>query len=259
MKKNLIFILLKATNESEIKENETANNDYTDDFDKQLKEELDELKSSDDDYKIIDAGAKYTLFVTAKKVNVNKTSEKIYEYIRDTKKPVCRFLQRFVPVIRTCKAFNEDIEKCIEQTFNLQYDSSVAIKYTCIYKSSNNSTLKRDDIIKIVNKYFQAKNSNNKVEYDAPDYVILVQVIRNMCFISFLKEYFNYRKYNLVEMGIKYSSESSVACDKQIINIAKEDEIDHDENLIDTSIKNSSELNTNSESNEVKVVNEEVR
>ena len=166
------------------------------------------MKNEDSEYKIIDAGAKYTIFISIPNADVNKTSEKIYEFIKSSKKPLCRYLQRFVPISNTCKAFNEDIEKCVEQLFNNIYNSSETIKYTCIFKSSNNSTLKREDIIKIVNTYFQTKNSQNKVDYDQPDFVILVQVIRNICFISYLKEYFVYRKYNLVEMGIKYSKES---------------------------------------------------
>ena len=174
-----------------------------------MKEELEELKNEDNDFKVIDAGAKFTLFITMKNTNVNKTSEKIYDYIRETKSPFCRHIQRFVPILSTCKAYNDDIEKCVENVFNRIYNSNDTIKYTCMFKSSNNSTVKRDDIIKIVNKYFQTKNSKNIVDYHEPEYVILVQVIRNMCFISYLKEYFAYRKYNLVEMGIKYSAECS--------------------------------------------------
>lgn len=164
------------------------------------------MKAVDNEVKIIDAGAKYTLFLRIKGLNVNKTSDSIYEYIKDTKKPLCRYVQRFVPVLNTCKAYLDDIDKCVEATFNKYYNANETIKYNCMYKSSNNCVIKRDDIIKSVNKYFQNKNQSNKVDYDNPDYVVLVQCIRNMCFISFLKDFVNYRKYNLVEMGIKFSS-----------------------------------------------------
>ena len=204
-------------------EEEKASNQ--DDFDKQLKEELDELKNEDNEYKIIDAGAKYTMFISIPNVNVNKTSEKIYEFIKDSKKPLCRYLQRFVPILNTCKAYNEDIERCVEQLFNKIYDCNQTIKYTCMFKSSNNSTLKRDDVIKIVNSYFQGKNSQNKVDFDQPDFVILIQVIRNICFVSYLKEYFVYRKYNLVEMGIKYSAEEVVVVTKKAEEPQEEQEL----------------------------------
>jgi tRNA acetyltransferase TAN1 len=214
----LIFFKTTSTEAESTSEKHASN----DDFDKQLKEELDELKNADNEFKVIDAGAKYTIFITIPNVDVNKTSEKIYEFIKDSKKPLCRYLQRFVPILNTCKAYNEDIERCVEQLFDKIYDSKETIKYTCMFKSSNNSTLKRDDVIKIVNSYFQGKNSQNKVDFDQPDFVILIQVIRNICFISYLKEYFVYRKYNLVEMGIKYSTEQAVTENKNEVPQEKE-------------------------------------
>lgn len=51
----------------------------------------------------------------------------------------------------------------------------------------------------------QSKNKLNKVDFDKPDYVILIQVICNMCLISFVSKYFEYKKYNLVEHGNKFN------------------------------------------------------
>ena len=82
---------------------------------------------------------------------------------------------------------------------------SIPFKYCCIYKSSNNTSLSRDSIFKMIGTYLQSKNKSNKVDFDKPDYVILIQVICNMCFISMVRNYFDYKKYNLVEQGNKFN------------------------------------------------------
>lgn len=78
-----------------------------------------------------------------------------------------------------------------------------------MFKSSNNSSLSREEIFKIGTDYFQSINKLNKVDFDKPDYVLYVQVICNICFISLLENYFNYKKYNLIEMGCKYEAKKS--------------------------------------------------
>ncbi len=50
-------------------------------------------------------------------------------------------------------------------------------------------------------------NKKIKVDFDQPDYVIMIHVICNICFIGFLRNYFEYRKYNLIEMGVKVSDQ----------------------------------------------------
>lgn len=134
------------------------------------------------------------------------------KYIESTKKPIGRFVQRLLPVLNTCKAHLDEIEKCLKITLdNLDVfkDDKPPIKYSCIFKASNNGSLSREDIFKITGSYFQSKNKLNKVDFDSPDHVLLINVICNVCFISFVENYFKYRKYNLIEMGAKYTGVSS--------------------------------------------------
>ena len=116
-----------------------------------------------------------------------------------------------MPILNTCKAHMEEIEKCIKETLdvlepvkNCADPSGKPITFSCIYKSSNNHSLSRDEMFKLVGSYFGSKNKLNKVDFDNPDYVLLIQVICNIAFISFVDNYFNYRKYNIIEMGAKF-------------------------------------------------------
>ena len=163
-------------------------------------------------------------------------------------------MQRFVPVLNTCKAYADDIEKCMRETFDKleavqksdqekHKEAAVPFTYCCVFKSSNNNQVTRDSILKLAGAYIQSKNRLNKVDFDKPDYVIFVHVICNMCFISFLSKFFDYRKYNLIEMGCKFSTDltakNAAATTKKTPAVdqaeEKDSEKDNENKVIETS------------------------
>lgn len=204
------FSLPLETNKKDGEENKET------DLEKELQEELNSLNKRDKEFTVLDTGAKYTIFINLESVNPNGVVEAIFEYMEETKKPLGRYIQRLLPIANTCKAHLEDIEKCIKKTLDefetiknsnseLGEDIAKPFKYCCVWKTSNNSSLKREDVFRIVGTYFQEKNKANKVNFDEPDYVLILHVICNMCFISFVKNYFQYKKYNFIEQGSKFN------------------------------------------------------
>ena len=153
-------------------------------------------------------------------------------------------VQRLLPILNTCKAHLDDIEKCIKSTLDLLEPVKTCegdgkpLTFCCILKSANNHSLSRDDIFKLVGSYFNSKNKLNKVEFDNPDYVLLIQIICNIAFISFVDNYFNYRKYNIVEMGAKFfnapDSKTRENSSKSFLN-SKLSAVSTDENKISAS------------------------
>jgi hypothetical protein len=85
----------------------------------------------------------------------------------------------------------------------------------------------------MIGTYLQSKNKLNKVNFDAPDYVILIHVICNMCFISFVKNFFQYKKYNLVEQGNKFNENKNIQS-----NLKKPKAIHEEKSERDTSDEN---------------------
>ena len=117
-----------------------------------------------------------------------------------------------MPVLNTCKAHLEDIEKCITSNLDnhdaikaCQGEAQTPFTYCFMFKASNNASISRESVFKFAGAYVQSKNKSNKVDFDAPEYVLFIQIICNICYISFMRNYFKYRKYNLIEMGSKYS------------------------------------------------------
>lgn len=142
------------------------------------------------------------------------------------KKPLGRYVQRFLPVANTCKAHLEDIEKCMRKTLDEfepiksclpeLNENAKPIRYCCIFKTSNNGSLKREDAFRMVGNYFQTKNPANKVDFDTPEYVLILNIICNMCFVSFVKNYFEYKKYNFIEYAAQFSAPADKKHQKSI-------------------------------------------
>lgn len=193
------------------------------DLEKELQQELDTLNQRDKEFAVLDTGAKYTIFIKLNSVDTNKVVEDIFEHMEKTKKPLGRFIQRLLPIANTCKAFLDDIEKCMKTTLEGFDCLSKPVKYCCVYKTSNNSSIKREDVFRMVGTHFQSINPANKVDFDAPEYVLIFTVICKICFISFVKNYHEYKRYNLVEQGNKYNNLNK--------NNQKTDAIQTDDNI----------------------------
>jgi len=200
------------------KEEEEKKKENVSDLDKELQEELDSLNKRDKELAVLDTGAKYTIFIHLDSVSSNSVVEAIFEYMKTNKKPLGRYVQRLLPIANTCKAHLEDIEKCMRKTLDELEpikqssaelkDDAKPFKYCCIFKTSNNGSLKREDAFRMVGNYFQTKNPANKVDFDAPEYVLILNIICNMCFVSFVKNYFEYKKYNFIEYAAQFTANS---------------------------------------------------
>jgi len=112
------------------------------------------------------------------------------------------------------KATFDELNEIKNANESIHGEEAKSFKYSCIFKTSNNGTLSRDEIFKSVGNYLHSINKKIKVDFDQPDYVIMIHVICNICFIGFLRNYFEYRKYNLIEMGVKVVSDQLVKGNK---------------------------------------------
>ena len=57
----------------------------------------------------------------------------------------------------------------------------------------------------MVGGYFQELNQANKVDFDEPEYVLVLHIICKLCFVSFVKNWFGFKKYNFIEQGSKFT------------------------------------------------------
>lgn len=82
--------------------------------------------------------------------------------------------------------------------------------YLFIYSHRNNDSLKRDVLIEKVAEIVNKKNEKNKTDLKNPQLAILIEVIRSICCISVVPDFYELKKYNLMELAAKLNIPENV-------------------------------------------------
>ncbi|KAF9585496.1 THUMP domain-containing protein 1 [Lunasporangiospora selenospora] len=109
-----------------------------------------------------------------------------------------RYCQRFVPVTETAYANMSDIEAVAGRVLGHFFhgEDQKATTFKVIPKIRHNNKVDRDLLLRMLASIVGQKGSH-KVELEKPEQVILVEVIKSICFISVVRDYDLLRKYNI--------------------------------------------------------------
>jgi len=173
-------------------------------------------------FQILKSGANHCLFVSTTIASPNELIENIFKHVKESKQTRTRYIERLLPVVNVCKAYDDDIEKFVEQKEfyeqirsiivaddSLDTSTKTIVKYDVVAKKSNNNHMKSSKIEELIIKHLNEKYPDTlKRDYKQPDVHILVHVIRTFCLFSIVKNYNEYKKYNLstvnmLAIGIK--------------------------------------------------------
>lgn len=195
----------------ETKKKEDSESEEDDlDIDAAIKADVSELQKDGDKkerrrrrFQQVECAAKNCIFISTTLENPLELSMKIMDSILETQKQRTKKLLRMIPVQKTCKAFQKDIEGALE-TLAKSYFEEESKTYCIVSKIRNNSLIKREDLTQSLISVLQGANSENAPDLKTPDVVVNVDVIKNVCCLSILPGYFTpYCKYNLVGIANK--------------------------------------------------------
>lgn len=178
--------------------------DDDDDVEAALKKEVDQIRTSTEKnlrrFQSIDSGANNVVFIKTLNVEPEKLVHHILKDLYATKKKKTRVILRMLPVTGTCKAFPEDLKKYAETFFQPWFKVPNKGTFQIVYKARNNNHMNRDEVIKDLAGIVGTLNPENKVDLTNPEYTIVVEIIKNICCLSVVKDYNLFRKYNLQEV-----------------------------------------------------------
>lgn len=164
-------------------------------------------------FQVVESGVNNVLFIRTTVADPLSLVTRILEGIRDSRKQVTRHLIRMLPVQATCKAYEENVKP----TLQTLVDNFVAdrpqgesfTKYQVLFKARMNQNLFREDVLKIVQE--SVRDKNFKVDLKNPGVCFVFEIIKSNCCISLLPNYFQYKKYNLIELAQTDRVESKAA------------------------------------------------
>uniref|UniRef100_A0A0N7Z8J7 Putative thump domain-containing protein n=1 Tax=Rhodnius neglectus TaxID=72488 RepID=A0A0N7Z8J7_9HEMI len=203
----------------------TEENEFRkEDIERELEKEVEELKnrcfSDNKPFQVIETDVKSCVFI---KTTVNdhvKLATSIFTEIKDQKKCKSKFLIRLLPIEITCKAYIDDIKKAADEIFDVHFKCEPTT-YAVMYNHRCNNSVLRAEVIEALCVLVRDRNLNHSVELKNPKKAILVEIIKGICCLSVLSNYYEFKKYNLVELACDRKSTDVV--DDKNENTAKKE------------------------------------
>lgn len=180
-------------------------------------------------FQVVETGASNCIFVKTNLPSPEELTTAIIKDLFNTRMQKTRHVLRLLPIMATCKANLPDIMECAGKLFDnffLKTPSTFAV----IFNKRFNSSVSRDLIIKELAEMIVMKNGDNKADLKNPRLCIIVEIIKGICLLSVVDNYFTYKKYNLNELC---KDETSNDCEGTQAKKFKSDVTSQTENPID--------------------------
>ncbi|CAL1527286.1 unnamed protein product [Lymnaea stagnalis] len=204
------------TNKQPVNVDESKEDSDCDDLEKALKQEVDGLKdtvSKPKRFQNVMANAKNCVFIRTTLEDPVKLVTTVMDDIAKKRINKARYAARILPILETCKAHAEDIQKCVKKVLSPIFSTEnpkVFSTYTILYKARNNNgtTCNKTDVISSITKLLNEINPDIKFSWTNYQAAVLVEIVRTVCCVGFAPDYVRYRKYNLqqLQQGEKFDS-----------------------------------------------------
>ncbi|KAF5889822.1 cytochrome P450 3A30-like [Clarias magur] len=176
-----------------------------DDVEAALQKEVKQFHSSTESqqrrFTAVESGANNVLFIRTHNIDPAQLVHSILQDLYSTRRLKSRVILRMLPVCGSCKAFPEDMLKFLNSFLQPWFLSPNQASYQICFKARNNNNSKRDDVIKSIAGLVNQLNPNNKVDLTDPELSIIIEVIKSVCCVSVIRDYKQFRKYNLQEVA----------------------------------------------------------
>ncbi len=168
------------------------------------KQQLDRVASkapSERRFQALDTGCQNLTFVRANVPSPTDLAAAIMEEAGAAERPLTKHLLRLVPVEATCKAYEESAAEAAKALMPAWFKDKGPVTYCIQYKSRMNTTFDREDAFRVIGGAVRECNREARVEFKQPDFVIVVEVMKGHCCIGVVRDYYKFKKYNIVELA----------------------------------------------------------
>ena len=214
-----------STIQKAVQSDNSDNDSDEDDMEKAMMKKATEMKETKKKcrFQNTDTKTKNLVFIRTLLPNPCELAHTIFTDIFDSQVQKARYALRMLPVAVTCKANINQITETAKSLFKLDFETAFGHgrKFTTVCKIRNNNSLSRTAVLPSLSRIIQEMNPLHTLCHDEPDLVIIVEVIRNICCLSVVKDYFKYKKYNLHEIITPSKKGSDKSKEKEVISMER--------------------------------------
>ncbi|EWC45230.1 hypothetical protein DRE_05957 [Drechslerella stenobrocha 248] len=155
-------------------------------------------------------------FHTRAPVDPTELVASIFKDMEETRERKTRFTNRLTPITKTCKANYEDLEKMAKEVLEPHFHKGqTGVKFAIRPNLRDHNVMNRDEIIKTVAR---TVGSEHKVDLKHYELLIIVEVHRNICGVSVVRDFEHYKRFNMA----KVLDESEPATGEKACGVAPE-------------------------------------
>lgn len=227
---------MAATKEVEHGDSKQSDNDGDDDEQDEedistlLQKEINTINANKRDnryrFQQVETNVMNCIFIKTTLPNANELGVRIVRDIAETKKRKTRMLLRFWPVDAVCRANVNEIKNAAGQLFDKVFLNAEPTTYSIAFNKRHNNAVDRMEIIQELANMVDFKNSAHKVDLKTPKITVVVEVIKGLCCISLLPDYFKWRKYNVHELTQDDKAKGDAAKQEKSNDDNKQDSVD---------------------------------
>jgi len=183
------------------------------DFDEAILSQVEALQGGEQaaeerQFQAVDTKTSNCIFIKTTLAYPDELVTKLLSDVMDTGRTKARFILKIFPVLGTCRAVEDKIEKLVEELVSSYFADRPLRTFAIIYKVRCNN-LSRDVILPTVGKAVYKVCPLSKVDLANPEYVISVDVLTKFACISIMKDFTRFKKYNLQELAKSEAAGSS--------------------------------------------------
>ncbi|KAF9933857.1 THUMP domain-containing protein 1 [Linnemannia zychae] len=146
----------------------------------------------------LSTGTDCVIFIRAMDIEPTKLCHYVLSDLQKSGSKRTRYCMRFIPVDETSYANMDDIETMSERVFKPYFhaDDQKPTTFKIIPKIRHNDKVERDALLRKL-AGVAGQGQSHTVSMDDPEYVILAEVIKSICFIGVVRDYEKLKKYNI--------------------------------------------------------------
>jgi tRNA(Ser,Leu) C12 N-acetylase TAN1 len=154
-------------------------------------------------FRFIETGCRGVIFVACRKdVAPVALVSALYEDVIESGESRCHLAARMMPTTHSCKANLKEITRTAEHMLNSRFlrEGAPSVAYSVQCRTRNTSLVNKREVSDAINAQVLASPSGHTYSIDDPEYVILIEIMKNLCFMGVLPHWNRYAKYNIANV-----------------------------------------------------------
>ncbi|KAG0373339.1 THUMP domain-containing protein 1 [Mortierella sp. AD032] len=177
----------------------------------------------------LSTGTDCVIFIRAMQIEPAKLCHYVLSDLQKSGSKRTRYCMRFIPVDETSYANMDDIEIMSERVFKPYFhaEDQKPTTFKIIPKIRHNDKVERDALLKKL-AGMAGQGQEHTVSMNDPEYIILAEIIKSICFMGVVRDYEKLKKYNIqsifeaAQMTGDNHTESAVAPKEEAPSAPKE-------------------------------------